>query len=60
VKVPSVTGHTYQLQYTTSLTPANWTPTGASQSGNGGVLIFTDPSGLANAQRFYRVEVTAP
>ena len=31
VHIPSVAGHTYQLQYTTSLTPATWTPTGASQ-----------------------------
>jgi len=60
VHVPSVTGHTYQLQYTTSLTPATWTPTGASQSGNGGVLTFTDSGGAANPQRFYRVGCTAP
>ena len=60
VQIPSVTGHTYQLLYTTSLTPATWTPTGASQSGNGGVLTFTDTGGAANPQRFYRVEVTAP
>jgi hypothetical protein len=60
VQIPSVTGHTYQLLYTTSLTPATWTPTGASQPGNGGVLSFTDTGGAANPQRFYRVEVTAP
>ena len=60
IQIPSVTGHTYQLQYTTSLTPATWTPTGASQSGNGGVLTFTDSDGAANPQRFYRVAVTAP
>ena len=60
IQIPSVTGHTYQLQYTTSLTPANWTPTALSQSGTGGVLSFTDPGGAANPQRFYRVLVTAP
>jgi adhesin HecA-like repeat protein len=59
VQIPSVTGHTYQLQYTTSLTPANWTFV-ASQPGTGGVLTFTDTGGAANPQRFYRVKVTAP
>jgi hypothetical protein len=60
IQIPSVTGHTYQLQYTTSLTPANWTNTGAPQSGTGGVLTFTDSGGAANPQRFYHVDVTAP
>jgi hypothetical protein len=61
IRIPSVVGHTYQLQYTTSLTPANWTNTGASQAGTtGGVLTFTDPGGATNSQRFYRVDVTAP
>jgi hypothetical protein len=60
VQVPSVTGHTYQLQYTTSLTPATWTNTGPPQSGNGGLLNLTDTGGTVNPQRFYRVEVTAP
>ena len=60
IQVPSVTGHTYQLQYTTSLTPANWTNTGAPQSGTGGALTFTDSDGAAYTQRFYRVDVTAP
>jgi hypothetical protein len=59
IQIPSVTGHTYQLQYTTSLTPANWTFV-ASQPGTGGVLTFTDTGGAANPQRFYRVKVTAP
>jgi hypothetical protein len=61
VQVPSFTGHTYQLQYATSLTPANWTNTGASQPGTGGVLTFTDPGGATNApSRFYQVDCTAP
>jgi alpha-tubulin suppressor-like RCC1 family protein len=59
IQIPSVTGHTYQLQYTTSLTPANWTFV-ASKPGTGGVLTFTDTGGAANPQRFYRVQVTAP
>jgi T5SS/PEP-CTERM-associated repeat protein len=60
VQVPSVTGHTYQLQYTTSLAPATWTNTGAPQSGTGAVLTFTDVGAITNSQRFYQVLVTAP
>ena len=61
MQVPSVTGHTYQLQFTPSLMPTNWTNTGASQPGTGGVLSFTDTGGATNIpSRFYRVEVTAP
>jgi T5SS/PEP-CTERM-associated repeat protein len=61
VQIPSVPGHTYQLQYATSLTPANWTDTAAPQSGTGGVLTFIDPGGATNLPaRFYRVDCTAP
>jgi hypothetical protein len=61
VQVPSVTNHTYQLEYTASLTPTNWIDTGASQPGTGGVLTFTDPGGATNLPaRFYRVDCTAP
>jgi T5SS/PEP-CTERM-associated repeat protein len=61
VHIPSVTGHTYQLQYTTSLRPANWTASGAPQSGTGGILTFTDLGGATNLPaRFYRVDCTAP
>jgi hypothetical protein len=61
VQVPSVAGHTYQLQYTTSLNPTNWMDTAAPQPGNGGVLTFTDSGGATNfPARFYRVDCTAP
>jgi T5SS/PEP-CTERM-associated repeat protein len=61
VQVPSVTNHTYQLEYTASLTPTNWIETGASQPGTGGMLTFTDPGGATNLPaRFYRVDCTAP
>ncbi len=60
-QIPSINGHTYQLQFTPSLTPTNWTNTGPSQPGNGAVLTFTDPSGLTNIpSRFYRIDCTAP
>jgi T5SS/PEP-CTERM-associated repeat protein len=60
-QIPSTAGHTYQLQFTPSLTPTNWTNTGPSQPGTGSPLTFTDPSGLTNfPARFYRVDCTAP
>jgi fibronectin-binding autotransporter adhesin len=61
VQVSSVTGHTYQLQFSPSMMPTNWASTGSPQSGTGGVLTFTDPGGATNfPARFYRVDVTAP
>jgi len=61
VQIPSVIGHTYQLQYTGSLTATNWNNTGIPQSGTGDVLTFTDLGGSTNTPaRFYHVQVTAP
>jgi T5SS/PEP-CTERM-associated repeat protein len=61
IQIPSITGHTYRLQYTTSLTPQNWSDTGVPKAGTGAVLTFTDPSGITNgAARFYHVSVTTP
>jgi uncharacterized repeat protein (TIGR03803 family)/T5SS/PEP-CTERM-associated repeat protein len=59
VQIQSLMGHSYQLQYTTSLTSPNWNIVG-TKSGTGGLLIFTDAGATANPQRFYRVLVTAP
>ncbi len=63
VRIPSVVGHTYQLQFSKSLTPTNWFTNGTTptQSGTGNTLTFTDPGGATNVPaRFYRVLVTAP
>jgi fibronectin-binding autotransporter adhesin len=61
VQIASLANHTYQVQVTSTLTPPVWTGLGASQSGNGNVLTFTDPGATTNASaRFYRVDVTAP
>ena len=58
VEVPSVSGHTYQLQYTVSLSPTNWLDTASPQAGTGGVLSFTDPGGATNLPaRFYRIRL---
>jgi T5SS/PEP-CTERM-associated repeat protein len=57
IEIPSVTNHTYQLQYTASFIAANWTNTGASQPGGNGItLTFTDSGGATNSPtRLYRV-----
>ena len=61
VQIPSAMGHTYQLQFTPSLTPTNWTDISAPQPGTGSVLTFIDPSGATNSPaRFYRVDCIAP
>ncbi|MGH8024798.1 MAG: alpha-L-rhamnosidase C-terminal domain-containing protein, partial [Limisphaerales bacterium] len=51
-------GHTYQLQYSSSLGPASWTNLGPPQSGNQAPLIFTNA--LTGSQGFYRVALDPP
>jgi hypothetical protein len=61
VQIPSLSGHTYQLQVTPSMTPTNWTNDGSSQAGNNATLTFTDSGGATNVPgRAYRIDVTAP
>jgi hypothetical protein len=60
VRVPSATGHTYQLQWAPSLTPPTTWISGSAQPGSGGVLTFTDSGGTTNSERFYHVSVTVP
>jgi len=57
VQIFSAADHTYQLQRSGSLNPASWGDIGASQSGTGGVLTFTDNSALIQPQGFYRFKV---
>jgi len=57
VQILSAVGHTYQLQRSGSLAPTSWLPVGASQSGTGGVLTFTNSAALAQPQGFYRFQV---
>jgi uncharacterized repeat protein (TIGR03803 family) len=57
VLIPSVAGETYQLQYTTSMSPANWINTGDPAFSIGGPLILTDIMGTQPSQRFYRAVI---
>jgi hypothetical protein len=50
----SMTGVTYDLQFTLSTNPPTWTPTGVTKEGNGGSLTLLDPTGF-NTGKTYRV-----
>lgn len=50
-------GHSYQLQKADTLT-GGWTTVGNSQPGAGALLTFTDTSGSAGLQKFYRINVS--
>ncbi|HTL73683.1 MAG TPA: BNR-4 repeat-containing protein [bacterium] len=52
-------GHTYQLQATPTLSPADWTNASPVTPGVNGLLALPDANGRSAGQRFYRV-VTDP
>ncbi|MGH7941624.1 MAG: alpha-L-rhamnosidase C-terminal domain-containing protein, partial [Limisphaerales bacterium] len=58
VTIMGYQGHTYQLQYSTSLSPASWTNVGPPQPGNQAPLVFTNSVG--GGEGFYRVAVGSP
>ena len=62
VTIPSVTGETYQLQFSGSMQPANWVDVGGAVVSNslGSTLTLTNLGGASQTQGFYRVHVTAP
>jgi len=51
----TVATHTYQLQYTTTMSPTNWVNLGSSTLANFATMTNTD-SFLNNTNRFYRVQ----
>jgi hypothetical protein len=61
ISFPSVTGHTYQVQWSSNLS-APWTNLGSLQSGNGATISLTDTTTTVSStpRRFYRIVVTAP
>jgi hypothetical protein len=56
--IKGYSGHTYQLQRTSSTGLSGWVDIGAVQTGTGGNLTFTDTTGATLVRRFYRVKVT--
>jgi len=57
VSIQSYPQHTYQLRESSSLTSPNWTNVGDPQTGNGSILIFSDPS-ATGAQMFYQIQAS--
>jgi hypothetical protein len=55
VSVPTITGQTYQLEYTTDLM-SQWTPLGTPFAGTDGIVAVTNNID-ATPQCFFRVEV---
>jgi len=51
----TVASHTYQLQYTASLSPTNWINLGSGVLANNAFMTNTDSSFGSSPQRFYRV-----
>jgi len=49
--------HTYQLQGSSTLTPATWFNIGSPQAGAGEILEFMDTNGVGAGAEFYRVAV---
>jgi rhamnogalacturonan endolyase len=57
VTIQGYSGHTYQLQKTSSLHPASWQNTGPSQDGAGAPLTFGD-STMPMGAGYYRIAVS--
>ena len=54
----ATSGHTYQLQAASTLSPQNWTNVGFPVNGIDGLLALPDPNGRQFGERFYRVMVS--
>jgi hypothetical protein len=54
IKIPTQSGHSYTVYYSTSLSPASWLTLSSGITGDGTVKTVTD-STTGGAQRFYRV-----
>lgn len=60
ITIPSVAGETYQLQYSTNLTSANWSnvPGVPPTYSSGGSLTLVDFGGALFPKRYYRLVIT--
>jgi len=60
ITIPSLTNETYQLQFSSSLTPTNWIDVGGAAVTNspGGLLMLTNFGGASQSQGFYRFHIT--
>jgi hypothetical protein len=53
ISIPTVSGHSYQLLYSASLSPASWSPVGGAITGDGSIHIVNEPA--TGTQGYYRV-----
>lgn len=58
LSIKTFTGHSYQLQRTSSTSLSGWQNIGSPLNGNDAVQVFSDPTGATLARRFYRIVVT--
>ena len=58
VSFHSVNRVRYQLEWLANLATDSWLPVGSPVDGTGGIVLLTDPAGLGQTKRFYRVRVT--
>jgi uncharacterized repeat protein (TIGR03803 family) len=56
--IPSVAGETYQLQFSSSMTPTNWVNEGGTITSIGSLLTLTNFAGANQPQGFYRFAIT--
>jgi uncharacterized repeat protein (TIGR03803 family) len=58
--IPSIAGETYQLQFSSSMTPTNWVNvSGVSVTNSiGALLTLTNFAGASQPQGFYRFDIT--
>jgi len=58
--IPSIAGETYQLQFSSSMTPTNWSnvPGVSVTNSIGSLLTLTNFGGAVGPQGFYRFDIT--
>lgn len=57
LQFPTVSGHIYQVEWSTDMAPGSWNVLAGPLAGTGGVLEVIDSNVLGNARRFYRAVV---
>jgi hypothetical protein len=59
VSIPSVAYETYQLQFSSSMSPTNWVNVPVSVTNSiGALLTLTNFGGASQPQGFYRFDIT--
>jgi uncharacterized repeat protein (TIGR03803 family) len=56
--IPSIAYETYQLQFSSSMSPTNWVNEGGSITSIGSLLTVTNFGGASQPQGFYRFDIT--